>query len=117
MNQWCNELGIDTIETGATIAVMMDAGKASFGDLEFMRGVFQALLEGNEQGKFYAQGTARVGEQLNFHRLPVIKKQALSAYDPRVIEVTGISMMVTAQGADHTAGNVPKLKTVDKDLP
>lgn len=26
MNQYCNELGIDTIETGATIAVMMDAG-------------------------------------------------------------------------------------------
>jgi aldehyde:ferredoxin oxidoreductase len=46
----------------------------------------------------------------------VIKKQAISAYDPRVIEVTGITMMVTAQGADHTAGNVPKMKTRDKDL-
>ena len=117
MNQWCNELGIDTIETGATIAVMMDAGKAPFGDLEFMRSVFHDLMAGTPQGKFYAQGTARVGEQLNFHRLPVIKKQAISAYDPRVIEVTGITMMVTAQGADHTAGNVPKLKTIDKELP
>src|SRR5690606_38010544 len=26
MNQYCNELGIDTIETGAMIAVLMDAG-------------------------------------------------------------------------------------------
>jgi aldehyde:ferredoxin oxidoreductase len=33
-----------------------------------------------------------------------------------VIEVTGITMMVTAQGADHTAGNVPKLKSRDKDV-
>ena len=33
--------------------------------------------------------------------------QGISAYDPRVIEVTGISMMVTAQGADHTTGNAP----------
>jgi aldehyde:ferredoxin oxidoreductase len=38
----------------------------------------------------------------------VIKKQGISAYDPRVIEVTGISMMVTAQGADHTVGNIPQ---------
>jgi aldehyde:ferredoxin oxidoreductase len=39
----------------------------------------------------------------------VIKGQAISAYDPRVVEATGITMMVSAQGADHTAGNVPKL--------
>ena len=37
----------------------------------------------------------------------MIKRQGISAYDPRVIEVTGISMMLTAQGADHTVGNLP----------
>ena len=42
-------------------------------------------------------------------RVPVIKQQAISAYDPRVVEGTGITMMMTAQGADHTAGNLPKL--------
>jgi len=46
----------------------------------------------------------------------VIKKQAISAYDPRVVEATGISMMATAQGADHTAGNLPRLKTREMDL-
>ena len=48
--------------------------------------------------------------------MPVIKRQAISAYDPRVIEVTGITMMLTAQGADHTAGNVPKMETADKSI-
>ena len=48
-------------------------------------------------------------------RIPVIKKQAISAYDPRVVEATGISMMTTAQGADHTAGNLPRLKTREMD--
>jgi aldehyde:ferredoxin oxidoreductase len=43
--------------------------------------------------------------------VPVIKKQAISAYDPRVVEATGVSMMATAQGADHTAGNLPRLNT------
>ncbi len=116
MNQWCNELGIDTIETGATIGVLMDI-QAKFGDTDFMQQFFEDLLAGNENGKLYASGTARVGEHFNHHRVPVIKKQAISAYDPRVIEVTGLSMMVTAQGADHTAGNVPKMKSIDKDLP
>jgi aldehyde:ferredoxin oxidoreductase len=49
-------------------------------------------------------------------RVPVIKKQAISAYDPRVIEVTGISMMLTAQGADHTVGNAPSFKCDDKSI-
>jgi aldehyde:ferredoxin oxidoreductase len=66
---------------------------------------------GTASGRIWAQGTARVGEHYHVHRVPVIKKQAISAYDPRVVEVTGITMMVTAQGADHTAGNLPRLKT------
>lgn len=116
MNQHCNNLGIDTIETGAMIAVLMDSGLAEFGDVEFMNKVFTALHEGTEEGRLWAQGTARVGEHYGMHRVPVIKKQAISAYDPRVIEVTGISMMTTAQGADHTAGNVPRMKSFDKDV-
>jgi aldehyde:ferredoxin oxidoreductase len=117
MNQHCNNLGIDTIETGAMIAVLMDAGLAKFGDVEFMSQVFEDLKNGTENGRLWAQGTARVGEHYGVHRVPVIKKQAISAYDPRVIEVTGLSMMTTAQGADHTAGNVPRMESFDKDLP
>ena len=49
-------------------------------------------------------------------RTPVIKKQGISAYDPRVIEVTVISMMVTAQGADHTAGNAPTYECSGKGV-
>lgn len=117
MNQWCNKLGIDTIETGAMIAVLMDAGLAEFGDVDFMEKVFQEMMAGSEKGKLWAQGTYRVGKHYDIHRIPTVKKQAISAYDPRVIEITGLSMMVTAQGADHTAGNVPKVASRDKDLP
>jgi aldehyde:ferredoxin oxidoreductase len=117
MNQYCNELGIDTIETGATIAVMMDAGLAPFGDLAFMRRVFRELEDGSEEGRLWANGTAFVGTHYGVHRVPVIKKQAISAYDPRIIEVTGLSMMTTAQGADHTTGNLPKMETRNKNLP
>lgn len=111
LNYIANDLGIDTIEAGATLAVLMDAGLASFGDLDFMVDCLAQMGAGTPQGRLWAQGTARVGEHYGVHRVPVIKKQAISAYDPRVVEVTGITMMMTAQGADHTAGNLPRLKT------
>ena len=116
LNHIANDLGIDTIEAGATLAVLMEAGLASFGDVDFMVQALKEMREGTEQGRLWAQGTARVGEHYGLARVPVIKKQAISAYDPRVIEVTGISMMATAQGADHTAGNAPRFDSEGKPL-
>jgi len=114
VNQVANDLGIDTIETGAMIGILMDAGEGKFGDIDFMIAVLEEIRTGSNKGRLYASGAARVGEHFGVHRIPVIKRQAISAYDPRVIEVTGITMMVTAQGADHTAGNVPRMQTHDK---
>ena len=114
LNHEANDLGVDTIEIGATLGVLMEAGQAEFGDVGFMEKAFDDLRAGNERGRLLAQGTARVGAHFKVARVPVIKNQGISAYDPRVIEVTGISMMVTAQGADHTAGNLPAFKCTDK---
>ncbi len=118
LNWQANDLGVDTIELGATIAVLMEAGKGEFGDVAFMHQMVEELRAGSELGQLIAMGTARAGESLGVTRVPVIKKQAISAYDPRVIEVTGLSMMMTAQGADHTTGNLPSYdsagKTVDE---
>jgi aldehyde:ferredoxin oxidoreductase len=107
VNAIANDLGVDTIETGATLALLMEVGQASFGDVAFMEAALSDIAEGNERGRILAQGTARVGAHYKVARVPVIKKQAISAYDPRVVEVTAVSMMATAQGADHTAGNLP----------
>jgi aldehyde:ferredoxin oxidoreductase len=115
MNYIANDLGVDTIELGATLAVLMDAGLGVFGDVKFMTDCLAEIRRGTEQGRLWAQGTARVGEHYKVARVPVIKKQAISAYDPRVIEATGVTMMATAQGADHTAGNLPRLKTREMD--
>ncbi|HAR69159.1 MAG TPA: aldehyde ferredoxin oxidoreductase [Thermus scotoductus] len=111
LNRLANDLGVDTIETGATLALFMEKGEADFGDYAFMEARLKALYTPSEEARFLAQGTARVGEALGLKRVPVIKRQAISAYDPRVVEATGITMMITAQGADHTAGNAPRLET------
>lgn len=116
LNAVANDLGIDTIEAGAMVGVLMEAGLGEFGDAGFITDVLEQVRAGTEQGRLWAQGTAAVGDHYRVKRVPVIKRQAISAYDPRVIEATGITMMVTAQGADHTAGNVPKMETADKSL-
>jgi aldehyde:ferredoxin oxidoreductase len=115
LNFIANDLGVDTIETGAMLAVLMEAGLGVFGDVKFMTDCLAEIRTGTENGRLWAQGTARVGEHYHVGRVPVIKKQAISAYDPRVVEATGITMMATAQGADHTAGNLPRLKTREMD--
>jgi len=107
LNYQANDLGIDTIEVGGTIGVLMEAGRAEFGDAAFMHKVMDELRAATDEGKFFAQGTGHVGRTLGVARVPVIKNQTISAYDPRIIEVTGITMMTSAQGADHTAGNLP----------
>jgi aldehyde:ferredoxin oxidoreductase len=110
LNTVANDLGVDTIEIGATLGILMDAGFAEYGDVAFMADALKDLGGSTDRGRLLAQGTARVGEHYGIERVPVIKRQAISAYDPRVIEVTGISMMTTAQGADHTAGNLPAME-------
>src|SRR5437879_4685534 len=116
LNYLANDLGVDTIELGAMLAVLMEAGLGGFGDVKFMTDCLVEIRKGTEKGRIWAQGTARVGEHYKVRRVPVIKKQAISAYDPRVVEPTGIPLMATGQGADHTAGNLPRLKTREMDL-
>jgi aldehyde:ferredoxin oxidoreductase len=114
VNAVANDLGVDTIEVGATLAVLMEAGEGAFGDVKFMLHAMEDMRRGNERGRLLAQGAARVGAHYKVARVPVIKGQSISAYDPRVVEVTGISMMITAQGADHTTGNLPVFDCKDK---
>jgi len=117
INWLANDLGVDTIELGGTLGVLMDHGDADFGDVPFMERIIDVeLREGTEHGRLVAQGAARVGKHYQMERVPVIKQQTISAYDPRVIEVTGITMMMTAQGADHTAGNLPTYECEGKDV-
>ena len=114
VNAVANDLGVDTIEVGATLGVLMEAGQGAFGDIDFMLQAMDDMRQGNARGRILAQGASRVGAHYKVARVPTIKGQSISAYDPRVVEVTGISMMVSAQGADHTAGNLPVFDCKDK---
>ncbi len=104
LNRACNDLGMDTIEAGATIAVAMEGGLADFGDgkkaLEFL----EEVRKMTPLGRIIANGTEFTGRALGVTRVPTVKGQALPAYDPRAIKGIGVTYATTPMGADHTAG-------------
>jgi aldehyde:ferredoxin oxidoreductase len=62
------------------------------------------IRKGTVLGRVLGDGAAAVGEQYNVERVPVVKRQAMSAYEPRAIKGTGVTYATTPQGADHTCG-------------
>jgi aldehyde:ferredoxin oxidoreductase len=104
INQQCNDLGLDTIEVGATLGVAAEAGVWSFGDQAQALALVQEIGEGTVLGRLLGQGAATVGRVLGVRRVPAVKGQALPAYDPRGVKGTGVTFATSPMGGDHTAG-------------
>ncbi len=99
-----DDLGLDTIEMGATIGVAMEGGLANFGDGTAAINLVKEVGQGTPLGKILGSGAAVTGQILGVERVPVVKKQALPAYDPRAVQGIGVTYATTPMGADHTAG-------------
>jgi|SRR5262245_1097559 len=105
LDRACDDVGLDTIETGAAIAVLMDAGKMSWGDAKGMKSlILQEIPGGTERGKAIGNGAVATGKFTGHHRVPHGKGQAIPAWDPRPLKATGVSYCTSPMGADHTAG-------------
>ncbi len=104
MDRLCDEIGLDTIETGAAIAVYMDAGKMEWGDAAAMKELLREIPEGTERGRAIGNGVVATGKLTGHHRVPEAKGQAVPAWDPRPLKATGVTYCTSPMGADHTAG-------------
>jgi len=104
MDRICDDTGLDTIEMGATIGVAMEAGLAKFGDGQASINLLKEVGKGTPIGRIIGNGAAITGKVLGVERVPVVKGQALPAYDPRGIQGIGVTYATSTQGADHTAG-------------
>lgn len=114
IDRFCDDLGLDTMETGCTLAVCMEAGKIEFGDEEGALKLLQEMKEGTELGMLLGQGTECVGKELGVKRIPTVKGQSMAGYDPRSLKGTGVTYATTPMGADHTCGNTFGNPTVDQ---
>jgi aldehyde:ferredoxin oxidoreductase len=104
MDRFCDDIGVDTIETGNAIAMCMEAGKIKWGDADAALALLREMAEATEFGRLLGQGCEAVGKKLGCKRIPVVKHQALAGYDPRNTKGTGITYATSPMGADHTAG-------------
>ncbi len=99
-----DDYGLDTIEMGATIGVAMEAGVAKFGDAQAAINLVKEVGKGTPLGRILGNGAAVTGRVFGVERVPVVKGQAMPAYDPRGVQGIGVTYATTTQGADHTAG-------------
>lgn len=104
LNWEMNDLGLDSIEIGAALGVAAEAGLMDYGDGEKALGLVQEIRAGSPLGRLLGHGAATTGKVLGIDRVPVVKGQAMSAYDPRAIKGTGVTFATSPQGADHTCG-------------
>lgn len=100
-----DNIGVDTIEMGVTVGVAMEAGLIPFGDREgAIRLVRDEVGKGTPLGRILGNGAELTGKAYGVERVPVVKGQALPAYDPRAVQGIGVTYATSTQGADHTAG-------------
>ena len=105
MDRLDDDLGLDTIEMGATFGVAMEGGLLPFGDHEgVLRLMDEDIRNGTPLGRVLASGAAVTGRVLGVSRIPCVKGQAMPAYDPRAAKGIGVTYATTPMGADHTAG-------------
>ena len=100
-----DDLGVDTIETSVAFGVAMEGGLLEFGDgAGVLRILSEDIGKGTPLGRIMGGGAGNVGRAFGVTRVPVVKNQAIPAYDPRAIKGIGITYATSTQGADHTMG-------------
>ena len=110
LNYLCNDIGLDTIETGAALGVGMEAGLAAFGDFQAAQDMLGEIQKGSVLGRLLGSGATLTGKVLGVINVPAVNGQAIAAYDPRAIKGTGVTYATSAMGGDHTAGTTTAQK-------
>ena len=100
----CNAYGLDTIETGTTLAVAMEAGVAPFGDGKKAIELVHEMGRGTPLGRILGGGTELTGRAYGVPRVPTVKGQSMPAYEPRAVKGIGVTYATSTMGADHTSG-------------
>lgn len=104
INRLCNEFGVDTIETGGSLGVLMSQNVISYGDVQGVIDALNDMKEGKPLGRIVGSGAEVVGKIYGAYRVPTAKGQTMPAYDPRGIKGLGVTYATSPMGADHTAG-------------
>src|SRR3954462_3004935 len=121
----CDELGLDTISTGGTIAFAMECVERELLDEPWLQfGSGEALLRAIDLigqragiGALLAEGSRRVaatigGDSIAF--APQVKGLEIPGYEPRALQTMALGFAVGARGADHNRSGAYEVDFSDK---
>ena len=108
----CDQLGMDTISAGGTIAFAMECAQRGLLDADWLRfGDGAALLRAidliadrSNLGNYLAEGTRRLAEHIGHGAIdfaPQVKGLEIPGYEPRSLQTMALGFAVNARGADH----------------
>jgi aldehyde:ferredoxin oxidoreductase len=113
-NTFCNDLGLDPISLGATIAAAMELYEKGvlsdeqtgmpmpFGSGEALVAMSEATAYRRGFGDELAEGSKRMGEKFGHPEVFMgVKGQEFPAYDPRALQGMGLGYATSNRGACH----------------
>lgn len=118
-NFWCNEVGVDTISAGSTLAAAMElyqkgliqkeefenGPELAFGNNDAVVYWTKAMANKDGLGAKLAQGSYRLGEMYGSTDVSMtVKKLEIPAYDPRGIQGQGLQYATSNRGGCHVRG-------------
>ena len=119
-NALCNDLGLDTISCGATIACAMELSETGYldSDLRFGRAdllapTIEAIAYRRDLGDELAEGSLRFATKHSHPELSMsVKGLEMPAYDPRGMQGQGLLYATSNRGACHMRGNMLGLEVL-----
>src|SRR5688572_8944406 len=111
-SQRCDELGIDTISTGGTIAFAMECVERGlldepwlvFGSGDAMLRAIDLIGRREGLGALLADGSRRAAQAIGQGSIafaPQVKGLEIPGYEPRALQTMALGFAVGARGADH----------------
>jgi aldehyde:ferredoxin oxidoreductase len=117
-NYLCNEMGMDTITMGATIACAMELVERGYlpeaqvgrslkwGDAEALVELTRMTGDREGFGNLLAEGSYRLADRFGHPELaPVSKKQEFPGYEPRGAQAMGLAYATSPIGGSHMRGD------------
>jgi len=113
-NQICNDMGLDTISTGSTIACAMELAERGLIDTDLRFGRADLLVKTVHDiatrqglGDDLAEGSYRLAARYGVPELSMTaKKMEMPAYDPRGMQGQGLLFATSNRGGCHMRGNM-----------
>ncbi|MEO8050220.1 MAG: aldehyde ferredoxin oxidoreductase family protein [Acidobacteriota bacterium] len=124
-SQRCDELGLDTISTGGTIAFAMECVERGWIDEPWLAfGSGEALLRAidligsrHDLGNLLAEGSRRAAHAIGHNSIafaPQVKGLEIPGYEPRALQTMALGFAVGARGADHNRSGAYEVDFSDK---